>query len=126
MEQAEKLCESVCIIARGKKVVDGPLSEVKSGHGGRHVIISVADGLSSVDRLLADRTMVKASDNYGQYAEIELTEGADPQRLLVSLVQSGATVTRFEIAEPTLNKIFIDLVGADAAVPEALAEDYHA
>ncbi len=126
MEQAEKLCESVCIIARGKKVVDGPLSEVKSGHGGRHVIISVADGLSSVDRLLADRTMVKASDNYGQYAEIELTEGADPQRLLVSLVQSGATVTRFEIAEPTLNKIFIDLVGADATVAEARGEDNNA
>ncbi len=126
MEQAEKLCESVCIIARGKKVVDGLLSEVKSSHGGRHVIISVADGLSSIDRLLSDRSMVKASDNYGQYAELELTETADPQRLLQSLVQSGATVTRFEIAEPTLNKIFIDLVGADAAVAEARGEDHNA
>lgn len=126
MEQAEKLCESVCIIARGKKVVDGLLSEVKSGHGGRHVIISVADGLSSIDRLLSDRSMVKASDNYGQYAELELTETADPQRLLQSLVQSGATVTRFEIAEPTLNKIFIDLVGADAAVAEARGESHDA
>ncbi len=126
MEQAEKLCESVCIIARGKKVVDGLLSEVKSGHGGRHVIISVADGLSSIDRLLSDRSMVKASDNYGQYAELELTETADPQRLLQSLVQSGATVTRFEIAEPTLNKIFIDLVGADAAEAEAQGENHNA
>jgi ABC-type uncharacterized transport system ATPase subunit len=55
-----------------------------------------------------------------------LTETADPQRLLQSLVQSGATVTRFEIAEPTLNKIFIDLVGADAAVAEAQGEDHNA
>ena len=125
MEQAEKLCESVCIIARGKKVVDGTLSDVKGGHGGRHVVIGVADGLASLDRVLADRTMVKASDTYGQYAELELTEAADPQRLLQDLVQSGATVTRFEIADPTLNKIFIDLVGADAAVPEAQGDDHH-
>jgi ABC-2 type transport system ATP-binding protein len=126
MEQAEKLCQSVCIMARGRKVVDGLLSEVKSGHGGRHVIFSVADGLSSIDRLLVDRSMVKASDNYGQYAELELTETADPQQLLQSLVRSGATVTRFEIAEPTLNKIFIDLVGADATVAEAQGEDHNA
>jgi ABC-2 type transport system ATP-binding protein len=119
MEQAEKLCDSICIIARGAKVVDGSLREVKRKHGGSHVVVAVEQGVESVAGILDDRSLVSKTDNYGQYAELELVDGADAQRLLHGLVSSGATVTRFEIAEPTLNKIFIDLVGPDAATPRA-------
>lgn len=119
MEQAEKLCDSVCIIARGEKVVDGALSEVKREHGGNHVVVAVEKGVESIDGLLGDRSLVSRADSYGQYAELELAHGADAQRLLQQLVQSGAAVTRFEIAEPTLNKIFIDLVGPEAATAAA-------
>jgi len=119
MEQAEKLCDSVCIIARGEKVVDGSLREVKRKHGGSHVVVAVEEGVESVAGVLEDRSLVSKADNYGQYAELELVDGADAQRLLHGLVRSGATVTRFEIAEPTLNKIFIDLVGPEAATPRA-------
>ena len=121
MEQAERLCNSVCIIARGEKVVDGPLTEVKRGHGGKHVIVAFEQATPGVDGVLSDRSLVKKADDYGQYAEIELVHDADPQRLLARLVQAGARLTRFEIAEPTLNKIFIDLVGPEATV--AVRED---
>src|SRR6266700_537941 len=40
MEQAEKVCDHVCIIARGKKLVDGTLADIKRTHGGRHVAIA--------------------------------------------------------------------------------------
>jgi len=119
MEQAEKLCDSVCIIARGTKVVDGPLGEVKREHGGNHVIVAVEQGVDFVRDLLSDRTLVSKADNYGQYAELELAAEGNPQRLLQGLVQAGANVIRFEIAEPTLHKIFIDLVGPDAATAAA-------
>jgi ABC-2 type transport system ATP-binding protein len=119
MEQAEKLCDSVCIIARGDKVVDGSLREVKRKHGGSHVVVAVENGVESIAGVLDDRSLVSKSDNYGQYAELELVDGADAQRLLHGLISSGATVTRFEIAEPTLNKIFIDLVGPEAATARA-------
>ncbi len=119
MEQAEKLCDSVCIIARGKKVVDGALSEVKQKHGGRHVVVALERGEGSVSRLLEDRRLVANADDYGQYAELELTPGVDPQAVLAELVRIGAKVSRFEIAEATLNKIFIDLVGSEAATAPA-------
>ncbi len=119
MEQAERLCDSVCIIARGQKVVDGPLAEIKRSHGGRHVIIAVEQGNAQVDGLLQDRTLVAKADNYGQYAEVELAEGGDAQQLLHRLVSTGARVRRFEIAEPTLHKIFIDMVGEDRDEAEA-------
>jgi ABC-2 type transport system ATP-binding protein len=121
LEQAEKLCDSVCIIARGSKVLDGTVAEVKRGHSGRHVVVAVERGFESVRALLNDPKLVAKSDNYGQYAELELAEGADPQLLLRGLVNAGAAITRFEIAEPTLNKVFIDLVGAEAAT--AVAEE---
>ncbi len=40
MEHAEQLCDRLCIIARGRKLVDGTLAEVKSTHGGKHVIVA--------------------------------------------------------------------------------------
>ena len=43
----------------------------------------------------------------------------DPQQLLGELVRSNARVSRFEITEPTLNKIFIDLVGPEAVTAHA-------
>jgi ABC-2 type transport system ATP-binding protein len=117
MEQAERLCDSVCIIAGGKKVVDGALADVKRSHGGQHVVLAVAEGLESIDRLLADRAVVRRADNYGNYAEVELPAGSDSQRLLERLVSTGARVTRFEVTEPSLHKIFLDRVGAEAATP---------
>jgi ABC-2 type transport system ATP-binding protein len=119
MEQAEKLCDSVCIIARGEKVIDGPLTEVKREHSGRHVVVALESGEALSTPLFKERSLVARADDYGQYAELELEKDVDPQTLLSRLVQSGTRVQRFEIAEPTLNKIFIDLVGPDAATAPA-------
>src|SRR2546423_554980 len=41
MEHAEKLCDRLCIIARGKKLIDGTLAEVKRTHGGKHLSIGL-------------------------------------------------------------------------------------
>lgn len=118
MDQAERLCDSVCIIARGQKVVDGPLHEVKRSHrsGGEHVVVELAEGSDGADRLFADPALVARADCYGKYAEIELAKGCDSQKLLHALVEIAARITRFEVAEPSLNKIFLDRVGGDASV----------
>jgi ABC-2 type transport system ATP-binding protein len=122
MEQAERLCDSVCIIARGTTVVDGPLAEIKRQHGGSNVIVA-AERSAGLDGVLADTRLVKRADSYGNYAELELAGGAQPQQILEALVHQGVTVSRFEIAEPTLHKIFIDLAGPQAqpGSPEEVA-----
>jgi ABC-2 type transport system ATP-binding protein len=75
--------------------------------------------VASIDRLLADSSLVTRADNYGHYAEVELAEGSDPQSLLEQLMLTGAKITRFEITEPSLHKIFLDRVGPEAAVAAA-------
>ena len=115
MEQAEKLCEQLCIIARGRKLVDGALSDIKQTRSGHHLVIGFNGSLGGAAHVFADKQLVSKVDNYGQYAELELAAGADPQEILQRLVASGARLSKFELQEPSLNKIFIDLVGPEAA-----------
>jgi ABC-2 type transport system ATP-binding protein len=124
MEHAEKLCDHLTIIARGKKLVDGPLSTVKQQHGGKHVTVVFDDGGggSAAAAVLADRKLVAKTDDYGQYAELELASGADHQEILRRLVGAGVRLNKFELVEPTLNKIFIDLVGPEAAHAAAVPQ----
>src|SRR6059036_1923448 len=115
MEQAEKVCDHVCIIARGKKLVDGTLADIKRTHGGKHVLVNFDGARGDADRIFADPRQVAKADVSGQLAELELAPQGDAQAILRALVASGARLSRFELAEPSLNKIFIDLVGPDAA-----------
>lgn len=122
MEQAEQLCDGVCIIARGKKLIDGPLAEVKRTHGGKHVHVAFDGAAGDAERLFADPRLVKKEESTGQYAELELAAGADAQDILKGLVSSGARLAKFELAEPSLNKIFVDLVGPEAATAASRPE----
>jgi len=126
MEQAEKLCDSVCIIAKGSKVLDGRLAEIKREYGGRTVAIAVDGGVEALHTILEDRGVVAKADRYPQYAEVELVAGVSPQTLLESIIRQGLQVRRFEAGEASLHKIFVDLVGKDAATPRAEEERHHA
>lgn len=124
MEQAEKLCDQICIIARGKKLVDGSLAELKARHGGRHVSVAFDGQVGGASQIFADRKLVAKVENFGQYAELEMAPGADAQDILRSLVNAGTRLTRFEIVAPSLHKIFVDLVGPEAAAhPDARPEE---
>jgi ABC-2 type transport system ATP-binding protein len=122
MEQAEKLCDQICIIARGKKLVDGSLTDLKARHGGRHVSVAFDGQVGGASQVFADRRLVVRVEDFGQYAELELAPGADAQDILRGLVSSGARLSRFEFVAPSLHKIFVDLVGPDATHPDAQPE----
>src|SRR5437764_897008 len=91
------------------------LGDMKHTRGGHHLVVGFDGSVGAAARVFADASLVKKVDDYGQYAEVELAPGADPQRVLRDLVASGARLARFELREPSLLKIFIDLVGPEAA-----------
>ena len=118
MDNAERMCDSVCIIARGDKVLDGSVSEVKAMHGGSHLAIALAGAsTAAVDAILADRTLVSRVDDSSRFFEIELAEGADAQLLLRRLIDAGAVIERFERVQPSLHQIFLRKVGATGIEP---------
>jgi ABC-2 type transport system ATP-binding protein len=118
MDQAERMCDSVCIIARGEKVLDGAVAEVKASRGVRNVALALdGDRHTMVDSILSDRTLVAKVDDQNRFLELELAPSADPQLLLRRLVESGATVSRFEMIQPSLHQIFLERVGATGVEP---------
>ena len=124
MEQAEKVCDNVCIIARGKKVLDGKLGELKRAAAAEGLIALAFGDDTSRDKakvVLADKALVTGErpPRHGDTAEteIELAQGVASQQLLAALVSAGVELRRFEVVMPTLHQIFVSKVG-DATVAE--------
>lgn len=105
MDTAEKLCNDIFLIDKGKKVCSGSLAEVKKSFGGNLVKLEFfGDG-----SFLSSLPEVVNINNYNNYSEIELNEDVKPYEFLKFLVNK-INVTHFSIIEPTLNKIFIDAI----------------
>jgi ABC-2 type transport system ATP-binding protein len=118
MDSAERLCDAVCIIAQGDKVLDGPIEEVRQQHGGTHVALSLGgSSANGVGAVLNDRRLVARLDDSNRFFEIEVATGADPQLLLRRLMEAGASIQRFELVRPSLHQIFLQRVGASAVEP---------
>ncbi len=118
MDNAERLCDAVCIIAGGTKVLDGTMTDVKGAHAGRTVaLVLESDPPSDVRAALADRSLVARCDDHGRTFELELASGADAQTLLRRLVSAGAVIQRFERVQPSLHQIFLERVGATGVEP---------
>lgn len=109
MELAESLCESVAIIDRGRLVAGGSVRALKRSAGRRLVRLTLddEDGAEWLGGV-AGVTVIRSD---ARHTELELTNGTDPGDLLAEAVARGVQVTRFEVAEPTLEAIFIDRVG---------------
>ncbi len=122
MEQAEKMCDRIVIIARGEKIVDGTLAQVKREFGKSHVALTFTRNAGNARAILADRALVASADDAGATAEVQLADGVEAETLLKALVLADVGLSRFEVVEPSLQSIFIAKVGADAATPVARAE----
>jgi ABC-2 type transport system ATP-binding protein len=113
MENAERLCDSVCIIAKGEKVLDGAVSDVRAAHGERTIALALdGDASPSVKAILDDASLVSEADDSNRFFELELAPGADANVLLRRLVEAGAPIRRFERVQPSLHSIFLEKVGA--------------
>ena len=113
MDTVERLCDRVALIDKGEKVLDGTMSEVKAAHGKNTVVVAF-DGDGS---FLGSLPGVAKVSDFGQYVEIKMSDGADPQTLLGE-VAARLRIRRFEIVEPSLHDIFVETVtghGKEAA-----------
>lgn len=105
METAEKMCSEIFLINKGKEVCSGELSDVKRRFGGNNIKL----GFEGDAKFLESDRRVIHMDIYNNYAEIQLTDDTNPSDFLKSIINK-LYISHFSVVEPTLNKIFIDVI----------------
>ena len=113
MEQVEKMCDNICLINKGKPVLGGSLREVKKKYGTNSLRIEFEGN----GEFLKNSALVKRADVYQNYAELELVD-IHKSRELLSSIDERLNIRKFEIVEPSLNSIFINVVGVPATSEE--------
>ena len=100
MGTAEKMCDRIFMIFRGRKVLDGTLEEIQAQYGFDTVRVRTALGTAALIGLPG----VQSVNDYGQLQEVRLS--CDAQKFLQQLA-SRTPVHHFEITRPSLHDIFV-------------------
>jgi ABC-2 type transport system ATP-binding protein len=114
MHVAEQLCDTVFMIFRGRKVLDGPLAEIRRAHAANQLRLRLADGAPLPEGIPGVDGVAAGSDG----CLLQLAVGHSPQQVLRWLVER-APVEHFEIVQPTLHDVFVSIAGAKASGQEA-------
>jgi len=115
MHVAERMCDFIFMIFRGKKVLDGTLSSIQDEFGNDTLRIrSEANG-----SVLQDMEGIEKVTDFGQEQELRIAPDQDHQKILTQIM-SRTRVWSFELAKPTLYDIFVRIAGPEAK------EDYDA
>ena len=105
MDQVEKLCERICLINKGRIVLEGDLAEIKMRFSQNVLTIRYRGD----HRALEAHPGVERISTFGQELSVTLREGADANDVLRYALEKGR-VERFEIGEMSLHDIFISQV----------------
>ncbi|MCK4430407.1 MAG: ATP-binding cassette domain-containing protein [Candidatus Aminicenantes bacterium] len=106
MEQIEMICDNICLINKAESVLEGNLNQIKKQYGKNTVVLDY-EGDAGFIKNFPETDKI---DDYGKFMEIKIKEQTDPQDLLNKLV-GRIKINKFEVREPSLNAIFIDIVG---------------
>jgi ABC-2 type transport system ATP-binding protein len=105
METAERLCSDILLMNKGKEVYQGSLNNLKRNFGSNTVKIEFEGDAGFISSL----PVVKNTDRYSNYAEVQLNDNINPSEFLRMIVDK-VNIKKFSVLEPTLNKIFIDVI----------------
>ncbi|MCL9660772.1 ABC transporter ATP-binding protein [Paenibacillus hunanensis] len=108
MEHVEELCRHLTMLRRSKPVLQGDIREIKKSYPREHVLLRTPQLVPNLELLEGVQSVDRHDD--GNY-RIHITNEEAAQRILQAAIAQG-TVDRFEIQEPTLNEIFIKVVGS--------------
>lgn len=105
MHEAERLCDAICLINRGRKMLEGSLADIRKSFGPKSIILSYSGRAD----YLRDQSLVERYNDYGQYVEVTLAAEVTPKAFLRRALEF-ADISRFEVTEPSLHEIFLAVV----------------
>ncbi len=108
MAMAERMCDYIFMIYKGKKVLDGTLDNIQDQYGNDTLRIQSELGAEALKGLKG----IENVNNFGKLQEIRLEAGVDPQHILADLLKK-TRISKFEITKPSLNDIFIRIASPE-------------
>lgn len=114
MEEVERLCDRIILLKDGKAHAYGTIDEVQKQFGGRTLRVKYAGSLP-------DSAHYKITRLENNYAELSVADAVDEAQVLTELVVAGVAVRGFEATRRSLDDIFIQVYGEDAAGPSRSA-----
>lgn len=109
MSMAEKMCDFIFMIFKGKKVLDGTLASIQDEYGSDTIRVRTGDGVN----YLKDLPGVEKINDYGQMQELRVTQDADPH-LICKEILERTRIQSFDIVKPSLHDIFVRIAGSEA------------
>ena len=114
MAQVEEFCDDICIIDKGRSVLEGNLAAIKRTYPRDLIYIETESSPSSkkLDALLHEQSYVTGFTPRGMGYEVKLDDPAKRSMLLRALEEADARVDSFYVVEPSLEQIFVEKAGA--------------
>jgi ABC-2 type transport system ATP-binding protein len=109
MEFAEKMCDHITLIEKGKVILLGKLSDIKLQFGQRNITVTYEGDVS----FLKDEPYVEHVEDFGKTIGIKVTDNKHVQDILKSLIGHGVAIQSFLSNEISLHEIFVSLCGND-------------
>jgi ABC-2 type transport system ATP-binding protein len=106
MNVAESLCDSIFMIFRGKKVLDGSLASIQASYGSDTIRVEVEGSASALGELPG----IERINDLGQVQELRMGRGCDPQQVLHALA-ARTRIASFSVVKPSLHDIFVRIAG---------------
>jgi len=119
MGVAERLCDRIFMIFKGRKVLDGTLDEIQSEYGHDTIRLRTEEGAPALEGL----TGIEEVNDQGNLQEVVWR--GDPQGLLEALM-ARTRIQHFEVARPSLHDIFVRIAAPETENANGLGVTSHA
>jgi ABC-2 type transport system ATP-binding protein len=105
MEQVEKLCQEICLINKGRTLLEGSLGDIKKSYGHNTVTIRFEGDGAFLNKM----PEVERVNDYGQEMFLRLKDGTNPDTILKRAAER-LSIQKFEVSEPSIHDIFVEQV----------------
>jgi ABC-2 type transport system ATP-binding protein len=110
MAAVEEYCREIVILDQGETILSGNLKEIKHGYGRTNLFIDCEGDLTGLARETGIHQIKAAASGF----ELKISTDNEALKLLDKIMKSGMRLNKFEIREPSLHEIFVELVGEKA------------
>jgi ABC-2 type transport system ATP-binding protein len=110
MSVAEKMCDFIFMIFKGRKVLDGTLDSIQEKYHNDTIRIRTSNGSPDLSEIAG----IEQVRNFGRIQELRLTRGTDPHDIMQRIMARNK-IQSFELTRPSLHDIFVRIAGPEAA-----------